>query len=94
MFRSLYVIDIFHPRWDHFTGKYTYTAKTFPWYKEDTYFIIFSNTQGDALKYFKENCGGFNILFEGEPAMNTVHPGENRNTLIVFEVQERFFPEE
>ena len=94
MFRSLYVQDIFDSKWSHNFIKYCYTAKTFPWEKADTYFIIFSNTQGDALKYFKENCEGFNILFEGEPAMNTVHPGENRNTLIVFEVQERFFPEE
>lgn len=65
-----------------------YTVK---WNKNNTYTIIFGANQAKEYAFFKENCGGFNILYESPKALNINHPGENRNILIIFEVQERFF---
>ena len=68
------------------------TSKRVKWEKDKTYTIIFGPTQHEELKIFKENCGGFDILYESRPAKNTRYPDTgNRNTLIIFEVNLRFF---
>jgi len=62
------------------------------WEKDKTYTIIFGPSQQEELKIFKENCGGFDILYESRSAKNTRYPNTgNRNTLIIFEVNLRFF---
>lgn len=97
---SLNVSDLIVPDWRTYdkerktnwsVGLTYIPATTIKWNKDDTYLIIFGDGDDALLKIFKENCGGFNILFETPKCSNTVHPGSNRNTLIVFEVDLRFF---
>lgn len=91
---SLEVNDLLNLRYEWDEDKYVFKdAKTIvDWKEDETYLIIFNmQSQEEAYKYFKANCGGFDILYESKPALNLVHPGENRNVLIVFEVQRRFF---
>lgn len=92
MFVSLNVNNIIGCNWlDRNTREFV-AVQRLTWEKENTYFIIFNNHQKAELDFFKANCGGFNILYEGKPAWNKIHYNEgNRNVLIVFEVQDRFF---
>lgn len=97
MFVDFVVNDIIHRSWTKDWRESTLSAKQppryKPWRKVDTYFIVFSPGQDDALKFFEENCGGFNILYKGEKAYNWGHGPTPRNTLIIFEVKEEFFGE-
>ena len=86
---SLAVGDLIHQEYDARKGQYNIMCTSnIKWLSfDDTYMIVFNRVQHKELVLFLKNSGRLNILYHGKPALNTVHPGSNRNTLIIFELK-------
>lgn len=86
---SLKVSDLLHNVYNYPNRAYSsHCRKNLKWLSfDDTYMIVFNLFQQKELALFLENSGRLNILYHGKPALNIVHPGKNRNTLIIFELK-------
>lgn len=82
MFISLRVADILRRIYDNYLLNEDTTLKS-----NDTYFIVFGPRQHDLESIFNK-INKFKVLYKSPLACNTTHPGEPRNTLYIFEVDE------
>jgi len=68
-------------------GAYTINVDMLKKWKGDTFIVIFSPGTDHMLKQFEKQADKYNVIFRGNKAVNHVHPGAPRNTIIVFELK-------
>jgi hypothetical protein len=60
----------------------------FKYSKEDTYIVIFNfNQQKEYELLFSDDT--LKIVFQSQPAVNTIHPSKPRNFVVVFELNDK-----
>jgi hypothetical protein len=79
-------IDWVYPKDWHLPGvpkkrKYKYS-------KDDTYVVIFNKYQRQEYEcLFADDT--FKIIFQSQPAVNTIHPIQPRNIVVIFELNDK-----
>lgn len=54
---------------------------------EHTFIVIFNYTQEQEYNAVM-NIPGLKVVFQSKPARNSVHPGQRRNFVLVFELED------
>lgn len=55
--------------------------------KEHTFIVIFNFTQEQEYNAIM-NIPGLKVVFQSETARNSIHPGQRRNFVLVFELED------